>query len=349
MNIYTAKPRRAETYSIDKSKRNILLIGKADTYIKNKIILNPMNPSTAKRLYGGGPLVSAYTEAYNITQNNNIYTVNCQLYTDFIEIIDTIVQYNFDFIVPIDIYLRDGFIHPTTGINTNFALYYLERLKLTDNTSILIMSDYHSSLYDSIDEYLVDMNKVYSSLLNNDYDKINKHGSNLVFVLNNLVDINYANVLLAASLSICDFKTYPKNISYKTNFDIDHIDLNHNKSFCFYKYHPSFKESSIEQLNNMSMTNDIYKKVLIDLLIKYVVKQLDMSEFNGVLYNSYIEVRIKNKVTKTLNDMKGNVYKDYKIKQLAFVKTGIGVGHIIMDISITPYSLLDVINIMMEV
>jgi hypothetical protein len=310
-----------------------------------------MNPHTAKMIYGGngGALISAYIDAYNITQDNNIYVVNCQLYTDFIEIIDTIVQYNFDFIVPIDIYLRDAFIHPVTGSSTSFALYYLDRLKITGNTSIVLMSDYHSTLYDSIDDYLIDMDNVYKNLMNNNYDKINDNGNNLVFVLNNLLEVNYANVLLAASLSVCDFKSYPKNISYKTNFDIDHIDLNRNKSICFYKYRPSLKESSIEQLNNMSVVNDIYKKVLIDLLIKYVVKQLDMSEFAGLLYNSYIEVRIKNKATKILNDMKGNVYVDYKINQLAFVKTGLGVGHIIMDISITPYSLLDVINIIMEV
>ena len=349
MNTYTTKIRTAESYTIDKSKRNILLIGKADTLAKNKIIINPMNPRTAKQIYNGGPLVSAYTEAYNITQDNNIYTVNCQLYTDFIEIIDSLVQYDFDFIVPIDIYLRDGFVHPLTGQYTNFALYYLERLGLTDNKTILIMSDRHSSLYNSIDEYLIDMNRVYLDLLDNDYDKFNKYNTNLVFVLNNLIDIDYANVLTAASLSVCDFKTYPKNISYKTNFDIDYLDLKNNKSLCFYKYHPITNESSIEQLNNMSMTDNIYKKVLIDLLVKYIVKQLDMSEFNGTLFNSYVQVKLNNKVKKTLDYMKGDIYKDYIIKQVSFVKTGIGVGHIVIDISVTPYSLLENINIMMEV
>lgn len=348
MNTYTVKTKRTETYIIDKSKRNILLIGKADTLSKNKVIINPMNPIMAKKIYKSGPLLTAYNESYNITNDNNIYTVNCQLYTDFIEIIDSIVQYDFDFIVPIDTYLRDTFIHPLTGKSTNFMLYYLERLGAVGNNTILITSDYHSTIYDSIDDYLLDMNNVYSNLQNNDYDKLNKYGSNLVFVLNNLIDIKYANVLLAAELSVCDFKTYPKNIKYNTYFDIDYRDVS-NKSFCFHKYHPVSKESSIEQLNNMSMINNIYKKVLIDLLVKYIVKQLDLTEFTGSMYNAYIQVRIDNKVKTILDKMRGNVYKNYKINQLTFVKTGIGFGHLLVDVSITPYSLLENINIVMEV
>ena len=162
------------------------------------------------------------------------------------------------------------------------------------------------------------------------------------------IDFKYPNALVAGSLSINNFNSYPKDISYKTYFDIDFIDIP-NKSFCFYKYHPITNMSSLEHLNNMNISDDIYKKVLIDLLVKHIVKQLDISEFNGILFNSYIQVRINNKVKKILDNMKGDAFKDYNIKQIAFVKTDIGVGHIIIDISVTPYSLLENINIMMEV
>ena len=131
MNTYTTKIKGTDNRNIDRNKRNVLIIGKSNNLNKNKIIINPINPTIAKKIYESGPLLTAYNAAYSITNDDNIYTVNCQLYTDFIELIDNIVQYDFDFIVPIDIYLRDTFIHPFTGVKTNLMTYYLERLKLT--------------------------------------------------------------------------------------------------------------------------------------------------------------------------------------------------------------------------
>ena len=91
------------------------------------------------------------------------------------------------------------------------------------------------------------------------------------------------------------------------------------------------------------------KKILIDILVKHVVKQLDLSEFNGTLYNPYVKVRIDTKVNKIMANMKNTVFQDYKIKSIAFEKVDIGVGNIIIDISIVPFSLLEKINILLEV
>lgn len=345
---YLTKIDKAKTYKIDKTKKNILIVGKAKTNNKNKIILNPMTPEYAKQLYGESKLYDAYKTAYDITNDKNIYTVNCQLFTDFIELIDSFVQYNFDFIIPTDIYLRDTFKHPITGKETYFFAYYLERLGLTENKTTLIMTDRQSDLYDSIDDYLLDMEQIYNTLFIKNMDIFNKYGQNLIFVLNNLLNNNLAHVFVGAALSIYDYKKYPVNINVPTYFDIDYIDVSNN-SFCFHKHHTASNYTSIEQLNNNKVTNNIYKKVLIDLLIKYVVSQLDLSEFNGTLFNPYVKVQIDTKVKNTLDKMKGVVYSDYLIKQISFKSTGIGVGNIIIDLSITPFSLLETINIMMEV
>ena len=101
---YEAKNDDAKSYTIDRSKRNILIIGKASTPNKNKIIMNPMTIKMAKQLYGDSELYQAYKQAKEITGINNIYTVNCQLYTDFISLIDNLIHYDFDFIVPLNIY-----------------------------------------------------------------------------------------------------------------------------------------------------------------------------------------------------------------------------------------------------
>jgi hypothetical protein len=337
-----------DTYTIDRSKRNILLIGKAETETRNKIILNPITTKTAKQLYGDSDLYNAYEVARNITGDANIYTANCQLYTDFIELIDSLIQYNFDFIVPINLYMRDTFINPVTNKATNFFAYYLERLGLTENSSTLFATDYASDLYEDMDKYLADMEKVYKDLLLSSSDILNSYGNNLVFVLNNLEGNKFPHVIAAATLSVCGFDEYPQDIQIPTHFDIDYLDIT-NKSFCFHKHHSVAGITSIEQLNNMSLVNNVYKKVLIDILVKHVVNKLDFSEFSGSLFNPYIKVQIDTKAKRIMKELSKYAFVDYKIKNISFIKTGIGVGRIAIDVSIVPFSTVEVINIFMEV
>ncbi len=345
---YTKVNSDAKNYTIDRSKRNILLIGKASTSNKNKIIMNPITVTAAKQLYGDSELYEAYKISREITNETNIYTVNCQMYTDFIELIDSLIHYNFDFIVPIDIYLRDTFVNPITNKAINFFAYYLERLGITENRTTLVMTDYESSKYDNIDLYLSDMNKMYNNVYSNNTEILNKYGNNVIFVLNNLINNKYSHVILAAHLSICKFNEYPKDINIPTYYDLDYVDVK-NKSFCFYKHHSIAGTTSVEQLHNMSLTDDVYKKVLIDILVKHVVSKLDFNEFSGTLFNPYIKVQIDTKAKKIMKDLSTYAFIDYRIKNIAFVKTDIGVGRIVIDISIVPFSVLETINIFMEV
>lgn len=345
---YEAKNDNAKSYTIDRSKRNILIIGKASTPNKNKIIMNPMTIKMAKQLYGDSELYQAYRQAKEITGINNIYTVNCQLYTDFISLIDNLIHYDFDFIVPLNIYLRDTFINPVTGKTTNFFAYYIERLGITQNKTTMIMTDYASDLYESIDAYISDMNKTYNLVLSNNSEILTKYGNNMVFVLNNLKNNKFAHVILAASLSVCGFDEYPKNIDTPTHFDLDFLDIT-NKSFCFHKHHSVANTTSVEQLNNMSLVDNIYKRILIDILIKHVVRKLDFSEFSGTLFNPYVKVQIDTKVKKIMDELNKYAFVSYTIKGISFVKTGIGVGSIMIDLSIVPFSTLEKINIFMEV
>lgn len=344
---YTANPSRATNYKIDKTKKNILLIGAGSNVARSKMILNPASIETAKILYGeNSELAKSYEHAFNITNDINIFTVNCSLFTDYIEIIDTITQYDFDFIVPISVNLRDTFYNPLINKTVSLVAYYLQKLKLSNNNSILITSDYSSTLYDDIDDYIDDMENVFSTFEANNSDTLNMCGNNLIFVLNNFIEEVKSNVILAASLSKIDFVSYPMSTKFKTYMDLDKHDIQ-NKSFCFYKYHHSAGFSSIEQLNNCKYTNDIYKQVIIDLLIKHIVKALDLSEFNGTLYNPYVQIKIETKVNKIMESL-SNCFVSYKVKNVGFYTTDIGVGTIVIDISIVPHSLLEIINIIME-
>lgn len=333
---------------IDKTKRNILLIGQGSKSEKNKVIINPLSIENARKIYGNSQLYKAYKCAREITNDDNIYTVNCPLHTDFIEIIDSLVHYNFDFVVPLNIYLQDTFINPVTNKVTNFAAYYLERLGITGNQTTLIMTDRPSDIYLDMDIYIEEMDNIVKTFKKNNSEIVNMYGNNLVFVLNNFYNTTFSNAILAAALSVCSFSEYPIDVNYTTYFDIDYTDID-NDCICFYKHHMTSNRSSIEQLLNFRLINDIYKKVLIDILVKYVVKQLDLSEFNGTLYNPYVKVQIDNKVNRLMTSMKGTVYEDFKVKSIAFEKVDIGVGNIIIDVSITPFSLVEKINILLEV
>ena len=134
-----------------------------------------------------------------------------------------------------------------------------------------------------------------------------------------------------------------KPIPNAEEMTVDHLD--HNK-----------RNNKLENLewvdekeNKIRAKEDIYKEVLIDILIKHVVKQLDLSEFNGVLFNPYVKVKIDTKITRIMQEMKGSVFSDYRVNNISFVKTSIGVGTMIIDLSITPYSLLKTINVILEV
>ena len=348
MNTYQTAISKNNKYRLDNSKRNILLIGKAETNNKQRVILNPLTSETARSLYGNSELYRAYDIARTITNDSNIFTVNCQLVTDFIELIDDIVHYNFDFIVPIDIFIRDTFVDPGVESYQYFLAYYLELLGAKENNAMIIATDYRSTLYDSIDSYVKEEKQVLNKFIDMNSTIINKYGNNIMFVLNNFKDCEFANVVLAASLSSYNFKSYPVNIKYSCHFDIDAFDLN-NRNICFYKYHDYSNESTIEQLYNLRTTNDIYKSVLIDLLIKYVVKQLDMSEFNGSLYTPYTLLKINKKVIRLLDELEEEVFKAYAINEIYYNKITVNSGDIIIDISIVPYGLLEKINICIEV
>ena len=348
MITFTEKTNSAHSHSLDKTKRNILLIGKAETKNKAKIILNPMTIENAEHLYGlSSDLTNAYRTSFNIANDAVIYTINCPLYTDFIEIMDTVTQYNFDFIVPLDIYFRDSFYNPSLDKQVSFTGYILEKLRASNSDTVLVMTDYNSSLYDDMDMYMAEMNTIFEIFESEYNSTINNCGNNLIFVLNNFTEDTPSNAILAASLSAFSFDKYPANLKFKTYFDIDYSDVK-NKSMCFYKYHPSTQDCSIEQLYNCRYTNDIYKKVLIDILIKHVVKQLDLHEYNGSLYNPYIHIKIENKVKKIMDELSENCIVDYKINSISFNKTGVGVGTIMINLSITPHSILEKLNIVME-
>ena len=338
MSDYKIANKAKKKQVLDPNKNNILIIGSSNNNNQSKVILNPANIETARQLYGeDNDLFRAFKLAYEVTKDSNIYTVNC-----------SIVNYNFSYIVPIDIFLEDTFINPINEKKTYFYNYYIERLGAVNNLATLIMTDRPSYLYESIDDYISATNKMFREYSNSSLHILEKYGSNMVFVLNNLSESYYSNVLLAATLSINKFTKYPNSVSFKTHFDIDGLDIT-NVNFSYYKYCENTNSCTIENLKNLRTVDDIYKWVLIDEAIKYVIRNLNLDEYKGKLYSPYVKLQINTKIQKILDSMKDVVFKQYTVESIQFIKTAPAVGYINIIVSIVPFGSLEKINIVMGV
>ena len=349
MSTYRIANKANKKQSLDRTQKNILLIGSSNNNNQSKVILNPLNIETARQIYGdNNPLFDSYVIAYELTKSSNVYTVNCPMTTDFIEIIDTIIHYEFDYIVPIDIYINDSFINPTNDKKTYFCNYYMERLGLIESLTTLIMTDRPSYLYNSIDEYILTTKNMFRSYASESANILEAYGSNMIFVLNNLDGMHYSHVILSALLSINPFTKYPDSVPFKTHFDIDDFDIN-NPNISYFKYCENTNKCTIENLKNLRTTDDIYKWVMVDETIKHVIKTLDLEEYRGRLYSPYVKLQINTKIKKIMESMINVVFKQYTIENIQFIKTAPAVGYISIEVSIVPFGTLEKINIVMGV
>lgn len=337
---------------LDTSKKNIILLGSGSTRNERCNIINPSTIDNAAYLYGeNSQLYKAYKDAYSITNMPNIYTVNCYTLDDYINIISKIVQYDFNFIVPLGINFREILYSSDINEEKYYSSIVLEAIYQTESLSTLIMTDYHASDYEDIDYYLTDQKNIVSKFIskNNNYDILNNSGSNLIFTLNMLEGIEKANVIIAALLSINDSSKYIDPINYKPIYDIDSHDLPSYCNYVYFKYNYLNNNTTAENLVNFRLTDDVYKKVLIDELIKQVIRILDLNEFKGKIYTKYVDLQIKASVINKLKPYDKKIFKSYTLKDIRFVKLNANTGYIYIELSIVPYDSFENVNIVMEV
>lgn len=336
---------------IDKTKKNILLIGRASSDKKRLEILNPKNDSEAMIYYGSSDLYEAYAEAYKITKDNNIYTINTFYNTDIIEAIDTIIQYEFDYIVPISFFASDFFINPITEQKTSYIAFYLTELAKVNSFSTIITTDRHSSLYEDIDHFVYEMRDIVEELCATNSMKFDEYGNNAIFVLNNFSEISYSNIVLAAIMSQVKYAEHPMALDefkYKLVYDIDYKDVM-SKNITYFKHNLYDEDVTIDNFYNLRTSFDEYKIVMIDEVIKQLRRGLDLDEYKGRLYVPYIKMAIETKVKKYYDDLVGSLIQDYKIKKIEFVKTDKTSGYINIESFILPYGSVEYLKIVMGV
>ncbi len=230
-------------------------------------------------------------------------------------------------------------------------MYLIEECQ---SITTIIMTGNHAKDYDNIDDFLEYNNKalqdyyVHLNRDNSDYNLYEKNGSDIIYVINNLDGPLYANAILAGQLMIDDYTKYPGNVKHPTYFDIDKTDDLDN-SCVYHKYSYLTNSSSIENLVNMRLYEDVYKNALIDAVIKAIIRSLDLDKYRGRLYNGYIKQQIEHSLKANLKKMEKVMFKKYEIKNIGFVKTEATAGYIYIELSIMPYGFMEYINVIMEV
>lgn len=340
-----------EIQNINSSKK-LLIAGPALSNHKAREIVLPADKEEALNLFGQSELYEAYALLKDLGVNN-VYLTNCYNRSDYIRLMDKIMHYDFDFFIPINLYLSDKFYNPLIDKDQYFAEYFLEQFSLVSSLTTVLMTEKHASLYKDFDHFIFEMNDVEleftGSLNSNNSSLLENHGNNLNFIYNNLTNVPYGNVVLGALFVNRDYAKYLSPlISTATVFDINNNDIYGLRAMYFKANHYA-GNTTVENPMNFKKVSDIYANALIDDIIKRAIKTLNLDKFKGRLYNQYIAIQIDSEVTKALNSMKGKLFKEYTINKIGFKKTDATSGYIVIDYSFVPYGTLESINVIMGV
>lgn len=331
-------------------ERKVIILGEASSDYKNREIISPKNKEEALSIYGDSELYKAYCLLFDMGVTN-IYTTNCFYESDYIRVIDKLIHYDFDFLVPIGIYLSDKFYNPIEDTNEYYITYFLRQFATVNSLTTVLMTERHASLFEDFDSYISAMTDIENELITSANIKqksfLEKYGNNLNFVYNNVEDIPYSNILLAGLYCTRNYAEYFNGLNnINVVFNIDNIDVKGLRAM-YFKYNFYINKVTLENPFNFKQPHDIYSNALIDDVIKITIKNVDISKYKGKLFTPYMLMQIKDDIIKSLNKLKGKLIRRFNVNKVVFKKTEEAAGYIIADYSIVPYGTVEDINIIM--
>lgn len=331
---------------LDYKNETILIIGTGSTNYKLNYINEVPNEYEARKYGEDSELYKAFTDSQTFGVSNGIYMINMHYDTDYPEIINSITQSDFTYIVPLNVRLSDTLYLEDKNKKVFFAEYLLNSIK-DSNLSTIIMTDNHASYYEDIDHYIRSMESIINTFKKSSV-AITNYGRNLCFVANNLKDYDHANLIIAFMLKMSQYKDYPLQDCGDAVFDIDTHDI-HVAEFAFFKYNIK-RSATIDNFNNFSIPYTQDKFVPINRVIKYIQRYLDLSEYCGKFYNSYIKSVIIERLNALLSSIKNIAITNYKILSCEFVKnTQTKTVVILNEIEIIPINSIEKYKMFIEV
>lgn len=296
------------TKPINKHKSMLLLGGAKTNYKLNEVTYFDTVQAVVES-YGDCNL----TEAFKVAKRfgvENIFLMNVKHAHDYFDIITTLKHNDFAYVVPVELLMSDGYNDAYHGNKRiTYFQYILEEIG-GFNDSTLVVTDKHASLYEDMDAFIGEMNGLIDQFHIN--TSKNLQGQNFIFVANNLVSYQLANVVLASALCVCDLDIYPTLEFGPAVFNIDTFDVE--SELVFFKNN-SIAETSIENLLNFGEDGP-QKIVTIDRIVKYIKREIDFSEFKGKLFTGYQKLRIEQKLKIFLQSLKGYIIEDFYIESI---------------------------------
>lgn len=237
---------------------------------------------------------------------SSIYLVNMRTISDFINITNQLIDYDFAYICPTKIMFSDKY---TDRFNLDLNSFYLNDLsfKCYKNRSMIFVTDKHASLYEDIDEF----NKDYSDKVQAFMSVHNKRKflDNVICVGNNLKHVAYSNICLAARLAATPINSYPAFLNEDTVFTLDYKDMIPN--VCYFKNNYR-TGTTVENLVNLSNENP-NKSVMVMRIVNYLVREMDFDEYIGKNYRKFYLTKIKERLDNLLKQNVGFILYDYHI------------------------------------
>lgn len=338
--------RNSKQYKDIYSTNSILIIGQGMNENKLNEIYKPYNEKDMIDTYGYSSLTYSYIDAVNAGAIN-VFVLNAFKTTDYIRCIDLIKYYEFSYVVPIDLNLSDKFYSERYNKDMYYAEYYLKEFSANVNSQI-IFTDKHAEYYADIDAYLNDMHYIVEKFRNDCYYLLSNYGDNLLFCLNSLNTVKNSNVSLAAALAETVPGNYPDTINSNSVFDINSNDIHLNEIIYF--KNNDLIPTSIENLKNFKIKNDANKLVIINSVIRYIEKSIDLSNVIGRYYNEYLKIYVLDNLNEMLRKMININIRDFKITDIKFIKNKeTKTGYFLVSITIYFLNMLEDISLMLEV
>ena len=288
--------------------KTMLLIGAGETvqYL-NEITYFESVESVAETF--GGDLANAYSQARSLGAEY-VFTMNVQRPADYLKAAESLCQYDFTYIVPISLTLDQGFYDPGRGREVSYAHMFVESMSGCNNSTV-IMCGRHASLYETLDDLLEHMNSVCQDIRSSVQQAL--PGNNLVALLNNLTSYSMSNVPLAASLCSSDIPEHPAGPFGAAVFDVDLFDVG-DQEYGFFKNNTN-RDTTAEHLVNFDVLGPT-KLLAVDRIVKFIVRELDLSGFIGRLFSSYTKIKVLKRLEEFLDAMIGYVIYDYQLGEI---------------------------------
>lgn len=292
---------------------SILIIGKGESKKNRNIAVKYTSLDKVQQDYGmNSELTLAFKEALE-TGATNVYLYNASFFTDYIDSVKNSKNKLYTYVCP----LFDIFEIYTDTANEN-SIYLVEKylFDLQGTFTKIIATSSHCSLFKNIEHSI-------SQTLNalDDYkeNRLNINNENLFFVINNLKNYQYANIVLASILTQNNFKHYPSNSNLgDVVFNYEEIDFLYDEVI-FFKFN-SILGSTIENLYNLS-SKENEQKYIPNLIISDIIRSLlNYKDLVGKLYSNYVKIAIENHTLYLLNELEGKLIDGYRINDISVIK-----------------------------